>query len=113
MNLWSMLNYTLYYQPVRIFVANDYDENIIVYYGTVGEARVNEKVFDHLMEKIEHYEYRHGVLVIMTRDEHYSEHASVNYSESYVKKWDMHKPETRPWRGSIEIKQEIENDTKE
>lgn len=112
MNLWSMLNYTLNYQPVRIFVTNDYDENIIVYYGTVGEARVNGKVFNHLMENIEHYEYCHGVLVLMTRDKHYNKHASVKYLEAYVKKWDSRKPETRPWRHSIEIKQEIENDTR-
>ena len=99
-----MLDCTLYYQPVEIYRANAYDENVIVFRnGNVGEARQDTNVFDHLMEKVEHYEYKNERLIIMTRDEHYERHADCDYDKRYVAKWKNDDPSTRPWRFSHEI----------
>lgn len=104
MTLWDMLNVCPCYQQFDVYEGNAYDQNIAVASGTADELRTNIEIFDHLMDKIEHYEVApDGVIVILTKNSDFEKRAEELYSEDYVEKWDRFKPDTRPWRFSIEI----------
>lgn len=104
MTLWDMLNVCQYNQEFDIYVNNIYDQNIPVESGTAEDLRGSTEAFDHLMDKIEHYEVApDGVIVILTKNSDFERRAEELYSEDYVEKWDRFKPDTRPWRFSIEI----------
>lgn len=107
MTLWDMLSCTVYYQHVRIFIANAYGNNIRVFRGTVEEARADEDTFNCLPNKVEHYEYIGGELVIMVRDENYEKKVEELYSKEAVSRWDRRDPKTRPWLYDYEISQGV------
>lgn len=44
-------------------------------------------------------------MVVFIKDENYEKNASYNYSEDYVKRWNYHDPETRPWLWGIETEE--------
>ena len=105
MTLYEMLDVTLYYQQTWIFKKNAYDQNMPIFKGTVSEARKNEdRVWDYLMCKVDHYECDTGILVIKVRDEHFEERLEKQYSSSI--KWGI-KREKRPWLHSVEISKDL------
>lgn len=104
MTLWDMLNVCQYVQQFDVYEGNDYDQNIIVASGTADELRTEIDIFSHLMDEVDGYSVEpDGVIVIRLRNDNYTRRAEERYSEKYVKRWDRFKPESRPWRFSIEI----------
>ena len=104
MTLWDMLNVCQCYQEFDVYEGNDYDQNIAVASGTADELRTEIEIFDHLMDEVDGYSVEpDGVIVIRLRNGNYEKRAEERYSEKYVKRWDRFKPESRPWRFSIEI----------
>ena len=104
MTLWDMLNVCQCYQEFDVYEGNDYDQNISVESGTADNLRTNIDIFDHLMDEVDGYSVEpDGVIVIRLRNDNYTRRAEERYSENYVKRWDRFKPESRPWRFSIEI----------
>lgn len=104
MTLWDMLNVCQCYQEFDVYEGNEYDQNIIVASGSADKLRTEIEIFDHLMDEVDGYSVEpDGVIVIRLRNDNYTRRAEEQYFEDYVKKWDNRKPETRPWRFSIEI----------
>lgn len=100
MTLYEMLDVTLYCQEVWIYENNIYDQNMPLFSGTVEDARLDERVWDYLMAKVNHYECDTGILVIKVQNEHYEELLEKHYLGS--DKWGMKESE-RPWKYSAEI----------
>ena len=99
MTLYEMLDVTLYYQEVWIYENNIYDQNMPLFRGTVNDARADERVWDYLMTKVNHYECSTGILVIKVQNEHYEELLEKHYCSD---KWGTKESE-RPWKYSVEI----------
>lgn len=103
MTLYEMLDVTLYYQKVRIYLTNAYDQNMCIFKGTVDDARSSDLVWDRLMHKVHRYECTKKDLIIFIENEYYDyrfeekEFVSRNWTE-----------DNRPWKYSIEIKREVQ-----
>lgn len=105
MTLYEMLDVTLYHQNVWIYETNVYDQNMLIYQGTVEGARGDtEKVWNYLMCKVNHYEYNTGILLIKVKTNHFNSRMEDHYFLS--EKWGQEK-EKRPWRHSAEIDREL------
>ena len=111
MKLWDILNSAQYTQKFRIFVTNIYDQNLPRGHGTLYELHENiqsgdeeDDFFSHLMDEVEYFVVlKDKSILIYLRNENYEKRCEELYPEEYVKRWDRLKPETRPWRFSIEI----------
>ncbi len=104
MTLWDMLSVCQYTQQFDVYEGNAYDQNIIVASGSAEKLRTNSDVFYHLMDEVDVYSVEpDSVIVIILKNANYQKKAEEQYSEDYVKRWDRYKPESRPWRWSIEI----------
>lgn len=107
MTLWDILSVTTYYQKFLVYVTNNYDQNIPVGKGDRSELLdedKNEELFWHLQDEIDHISLTSkGEIVVRVRDKNYLKRAEELYSESYVKRWDNLKLETRPWLHSAEL----------
>ena len=105
MTLYEMLDITLYYQEVWIYVMNAYGQNYPVFKGTVHDARGDsEETWNYLMCKVDHYECNTGILIIKVCDEHYEECLETQYLNS--DKWGRER-EKRPWLYSVEIEEDL------
>ena len=69
MTLYEMLDTTLYYQPVKIFSTNVYDQNMPLFDGDVEGARGDtDTVWDYLMCEVNRYEIINNKLYIFCAD---------------------------------------------
>lgn len=83
MTLYEMLDSTLYYQAVLIYVTNIYDQNMPIFQGDVQSARGDiENVWDYLMCKVDFYDCNTGILIIKVRDEYYEDRMESHYLHS-------------------------------
>lgn len=111
MTLWDILDSAQYFQQFTVYVTNAYDQNVLIGRGTRAEMLVQEsegeldRVFGHLMDKVEYFSIKNSRLIIFLRDEHYNEQLEVQYSEEYVKHWNTLDPSTRPFLYGIETEQ--------
>lgn len=105
MTLYDMLTYTLCYQEVWIYECDNFDKNMLVFRGSVEDARKDDYVWDYLTNEVGHYECGTGILLIMVKSPCYKEGLENNYSVS-AEEWgkDIAK---RPWRYLSEIRREI------
>ena len=94
MTLYEMLDKTKYYQEVWIFENNAYDQNMLLFEGTVVGARSDDVVWDWLMCEVETYDCTTGLLDIRVRDGRYEERLETHYNIVEG---------TRPWLYSAEI----------
>lgn len=105
MTLYEMLDVTFYYQKVRIYVCNAFDQNIPIFVGSVSEARRNESdVWDHLMGQIEQYFCKGSTLIIKVKDKYYEDEFEKHYLHS--DKWGPERNQ-RPWLYSCEIDEDV------
>lgn len=105
MTLYEMLDRTTAVQEVWIFETNTYDQNMPLFKGNVGDARVDRDslVWSYLMCEVEYYDCSYGILDIRLKDEYYNFHLEDHYLSSG--KWGTTE-DKRPWRYSIEIRNE-------
>lgn len=107
MTLYELLVISKYYQKIWIYVDNDYDQNMLVYKGTVQGARGDvENTWDHMMDKVELLDWATGTLLVYIADEHQKERLEEQYSDIVTSRWGKEKNK-RPWRYSIEIEEEL------
>lgn len=106
MILYDMLNCTYYYQKVWIYVTNVYDQNMLVFKGTVQEARGDaDSTWDFLTCEVDHYSLEEcGILLITVKNKYYEERLETQYTQS--DRWGK-KKEERPYLYWNEIKQEL------
>lgn len=107
MTLYDMLDNTIYDQKVWVYANNAYDQNMLLFKGTVNDARRDEDVWVYLMHDVEVYYYVAGKLIILVRNQDYEERLEKQYSCS--DKWGRDKKD-RPWRWTQEIDEEAEED---
>ena len=83
----------------------DYDDMWDIDFTTIFQSIEEEDdFFSHLMDEIEYFVVLDDKsILVYIRNENYEKRCEELYPEEYVKKWDRLKPETRPWRFSIEI----------
>lgn len=106
MNLYEMLDCTVYYQKVAIYETNTYDQNMPIFRGIVNDARKDiDDVWYHLADKVDLYEYINGTLLIKVANDDYNKRMEEHYL--YSDTWGKDK-DKRPWRHSIEIERELE-----
>ncbi len=105
MKLYDMLDITLYHQEVWIYETDACDKNMLLFKGTVDDARKDDYVWDYLMNTVEHYECNTGILIIKVKSSHFDDGLENNYTAS-SEDWGKEIGE-RPWRYSIEIEREV------
>ena len=105
MTLYDMLDCTMFYQTTWIFEHNAYDQNMPLFKGLVNDARTNERVWDYLTCKVDHYDCTMGILVIFIKDEYFEEKIEEHYGMS-SNRWGGERNK-RPWLFSTEIKDDL------
>lgn len=110
MNLWDLLHSTRCNQEFSIYVTNAYGQNVPVARGAIDDLFNLDNgewlTFEHLMDKVEMFAVNDdGRIIVYLSDSHYYERAETQYAERYVKKWDIFKPETRPWLHDCETEE--------
>jgi len=106
MTLYEMLDKGMANQKVWIFEQNVYDQNMPLFKGTVNDARVEPEliVWDFLMCEVAYYRCTYGILDIRVKDENYNKRLEEHYV--FSDRWDKYNQSKRPWRYSIEIENE-------
>ena len=101
MTLYDMLDKAMADQRVWIFEHNAYDQNMLLFDGSVWDARSDQDmVWNYLMDEVEFYDCSDGILDIRVNDKYYEERLEGHYGRS--DKWGKNKEERR-WLYSIEI----------
>ena len=110
MKLYDLLLCCTYDTKIRIYATNDYDQNMLLENTTVLKARKNEEVYAYFERKIEVLEVVNDILLVKVRNFHRHDRLETQYSEQYTSGWDYLHPDTRPYRTSLEIMEELTND---
>lgn len=107
MTLFSLIIKARYDQIFHVYVTNTYSQNIEIGHGTrrdIVDEDTTEMGLIHINDEIEiWYACEDGSIVVCLRDENYNKQAEYLYAQEYVKKWDIMKPETRPWKHYFEL----------
>ena len=105
MTLWEMLDNTLYYGNVIIYLRNAYDQCVKVFSGTVQEAREEGcNVWDCLPYEVDQWICGNKIALIYVKHYDYENRLENSYSNS--DKWTK---EQKPYKSSYEVRKELEN----
>lgn len=107
MILYDLLSNALYYQYFDVYVLNAQGYCLPIGYGTRNELvdeTEHEMFFDHLMDKVEFYNVSQDTLIVYVNDENYDKPLELQYSKSYVERWDRNDPKSRPFLYDWEIR---------
>ena len=104
--LHNLLTSCQYPQVFFIYRTNDYDQNVLLAYGTKQEMLEDEELsfdlLDHINDVVDYWTIREdGAMFVRLRMDEKA--VEDQYQENYVKKWDRHKPHTRPYLFSAEL----------
>lgn len=103
--LHNLLTSCQYPQVFFIYRTNDYDQNILLAYGTKQEMLEDDEtsfdLLNHINDIVDYWTIREdGAMFVRLRMD---EKAEDQWQEVYVKKWDRFNPKTRPYLFSAEL----------
>lgn len=103
MTLYDMLSKAMYEQRVWIYDANDYDQHVEIFKGDVEGARTDtDSTWFLLMNKVELFYIKSGILVIFVEAEKYDERLDG---------WRLERSK-RNWMFSCEIDKDLKEECK-